>query len=53
MSDTTIAPVGIAWNRDHLPPGPEQDAVIKGITGEMCGGKPCADKKAALASATN
>src|SRR5258708_27179533 len=30
MSDTTIA-----WNRDHLPPGPEQDAVIKGITGEV------------------
>src|SRR3984885_8788374 len=26
MSDTTLA-----WNRDHLPPGPEQDAVIKGI----------------------
>ena len=25
----------IAWNRDALPPGPEQDAVIKGITGEI------------------
>lgn len=25
----------IAWNRDMLPPGPEQDAVIKGITGEI------------------
>ena len=32
MSDTATA---IAWNRDHLPPGPEQDAVIKGITGEI------------------
>ena len=31
MSDTTM----LAWNRDHLPPGPEQDAVIKGITGEI------------------
>ena len=31
MSDATM----LAWNRDHLPPGPEQDAVIKGITGEM------------------
>ena len=30
MSDTSIA-----WNRDALPPGPEQDAVIKGITGEL------------------
>jgi len=25
----------IAWNRDALPPGPEQDAVVKGITGEI------------------
>ena len=32
MSDSSTA---IAWNRDHLPPGPEQDAVIKGITGEI------------------
>ena len=24
-----------AWNRDALPPGPEQDAVVKGITGEI------------------
>ena len=34
----TIAPgiaPGIAWNRDALPPGPEQDAVVKGITGEI------------------
>ena len=27
----------IAWNRAHLPPGPEQDAVIGGITGEIDG----------------
>ena len=25
----------LAWNRTALPPGPEQDAVIKGITGEV------------------
>ena len=25
----------IAWNRDALAPGPEQDAVVKGITGEI------------------
>lgn len=25
----------IAWNRDMLPPGPEQDAVIRGVTGEI------------------
>ena len=25
----------MAWNREALPPGPAQDAVIKGITGEM------------------
>jgi NADH-quinone oxidoreductase subunit B len=25
----------IAWNREHLPPGPAQDAVVKGITGEI------------------
>ncbi len=31
MNDATV----MAWNRDHLPPGPEQDAVIKGITGEI------------------
>ena len=31
MSDTTV----LAWNRDHLAPGSEQDAVIKGITGEI------------------
>src|SRR6201995_5873373 len=31
MSDTTA----IAWNRNALPPGPEQDAVVKGITGEI------------------
>ena len=27
--------VPIAWNRDALAPGPEQDAVVKGITGEI------------------
>ncbi len=27
----------LAWNRDHLPPGTAQDAVIKGITGEIAG----------------
>jgi len=26
---------GIAWNRDALPPGPDQDAVVRGITGEI------------------
>ena len=25
----------LAWNRDELAPGAEQDAVIKGITGEV------------------
>ena len=25
----------IAWNREALSPGPEQDAVVKGITGEI------------------
>jgi NADH-quinone oxidoreductase subunit B len=25
----------LAWNRDALPAGPEQDAVVKGITGEI------------------
>ncbi len=25
----------VAWNREALPPGPAQDAVIKGITGEI------------------
>ena len=27
----------LAWNREHLPAGAEQDAVIKGITGELAG----------------
>ena len=27
----------LAWNRDQLPQGPAQDAVIKGITGEIAG----------------
>ena len=27
----------LAWNRDHLPQGSAQDAVIKGITGEIAG----------------
>ncbi|MBV9252377.1 MAG: NADH-quinone oxidoreductase subunit B, partial [Acetobacteraceae bacterium] len=31
MSQSTA----IAWNREALGPGPEQDAVIKGITGEV------------------
>ena len=30
-----MSDVVLAWNCDHLPPGPEQDAVIKGITGEI------------------
>ena len=32
MSDQSVT---IAYNRDHLPPGPAQDAVIRSITGEM------------------
>ena len=32
-----ITETDIAWNRAHLPPGPEQDAVIGGITGEIDG----------------
>src|ERR1700739_349814 len=31
--DTTA----LAWNREHLPQGSAQDAVIKGITGEIAG----------------
>jgi len=27
----------LAWNRGALAPGTEQDAVIKGITGEIAG----------------
>ena len=27
----------LAWNRDHLPAGDAQDAVIKGISGEIAG----------------
>ena len=34
-SSTTIGTDNLAWNREALPPGPEQDAVIKGITGEV------------------
>ena len=33
----TLTPRPLAWNREALPPGPEQEAVIKGITGEMNG----------------
>lgn len=25
----------IMWNREALPPGPEQDAVVRGITGVL------------------
>jgi NADH-quinone oxidoreductase subunit B len=32
MSENTDT---IAWNREHLPPGAAQDAVVKGITGEI------------------
>ena len=28
-------PEPLAWNRERLPPGPAQDAVVKGITGEI------------------
>ena len=28
-------PEALAWNRERLPPGPAQDAVVKGITGEI------------------
>ena len=30
MSDQAVA-----WNKDALPPGPGQDAVIHGVTGEI------------------
>ena len=33
MSQAATTP--IAWNRQALPPGQEQDAVIRGITGEI------------------
>ncbi len=32
MTTTTVP---IAWNREELPPGPAQEAVVKGITGEI------------------
>jgi NADH-quinone oxidoreductase subunit B len=35
MMSSTTALDPIAWNRDALEPGPEQEAVVKGITGEM------------------
>ena len=37
MSTTTAdgLPETIAWNREALAPGPEQDAVVRGITGEI------------------
>ena len=36
MSATTLDGLApIAWNRDALAPGVEQDAVLKGITGEL------------------
>jgi NADH-quinone oxidoreductase subunit B len=25
----------LTWNRDALPPGPQQDAVIRAVTGEV------------------
>ncbi|MEN0075997.1 MAG: NADH-quinone oxidoreductase subunit B, partial [Paracraurococcus sp.] len=25
----------VAWNREHLVPGPAQEAVVRGITGEI------------------
>ena len=38
MSATGLDANAIAWNREALAPGSEQDAVIKGITGEVnCG----------------
>ena len=36
MSTTQMGPTGsLAWNGDALSPGPAQDAVLKGITGEI------------------
>ncbi len=35
MSVTNATADGLAWNREALGPGAEQDAVIKGITGEI------------------
>ena len=32
---SATSPPAIAWNRVALAPGPEQDAVVKGITGEI------------------
>jgi len=34
-SDAMSGNTDIAWNREALPPGPAQEAVIKGITGEI------------------
>jgi NADH-quinone oxidoreductase subunit B len=34
---TDTAPTDLAWNRQALQPGPEQEAVIRGITGEISG----------------
>src|ERR1700749_782079 len=34
-SSTMSSSTAVSWNRDGLPPGPEQDAVVKGITGEI------------------
>jgi len=39
MSEADTIAQGIAWNRDALAPGPEQDAVVKGITGEIASKK--------------
>ena len=38
MSQAATTP--IAWNKQALAPGPEQDAVIRGITGEARGKMP-------------
>ena len=35
VAHTDVAHTDVAWNRPALPPGAEQDAVVKGITGEI------------------
>ena len=35
MSQSTLIAGATPWNREALAPGPEQDAVVKGITGEI------------------
>ena len=34
---TEGAPLPVAWNREMLPPGPDQEDVIRSITGEIAG----------------